>query len=124
MLLATGYPTLLPSGSVKSGSKSSFALPSQRLRAAPIRPVKFERRHELHCRAQDGRNATVTDIRKIDTEKGSLSHTLRETVFTPETAVPVALGVGGAFLAGYGQDGAVIGETIASQICESGLRRP
>lgn len=111
MLLIQGRPALLPAG--LSGPKCSFATPSRPLQglcAAPFRPVKLERRHALHCRAEDGRSSTVTDIRKIDTEKGSLTHTLRETVFTPETVVPVALGVGGAFLAGYGQDGAVVGE--------------
>ena len=111
MLLVRGSPGVLPVG--KSGSKATFAPPLpalQRLRAAPFRSVKLERRHALRCRAEDGRNSAVTDIRKIDTEKGSLSHQLRETVFTPETLVPVALGVGGAFLAGYGQDGALVGE--------------
>ena len=109
MLLVRECPALQPIG--KSGLKP-FASPSpaQRLRAAPFRPVKHERRHAKHCRAEDGRNSRVTDIRKIDTEKGGLAHTLRETVITPETVVPVALGVGGAFLAGYGQDGAVLGE--------------
>lgn len=112
MLLVQGRPAVLLAG--KSCSKSPFAPPpSQRLCAAPFRPVKLERRHALHCRAEDGRNSTVTDIRKIDTEKGSLTHTIRETVVTPETLVPIALGVGGAFLAGYGQDGAVIGEMTA-----------
>lgn len=109
MLLIRGSPAVLPVG--KSGSKPHFAPPPvQRLRAAPFRPVKVERRHALHCRAEGGRNSAVTDIRKIDTEKGSLQHQLRETVLTPETLVPVALGVGGALLAGYGQDGALIGE--------------
>lgn len=36
-------------------------------------------------------------------------HSLRESVFTPESLVPLAIGVGGGILAGYGQDGAVIG---------------
>lgn len=109
MLLIRGSPAVLPVG--KSGSKSLFAPPPlQRLRVAPFRPVKLERRHAFLCRAEDGRNSAVTDIRKIDTEKGSLQHQLRETVLTPETLVPVVLGVGGALLAGYGQDGAVIGE--------------
>lgn len=92
-------------------SLSTIALYHRRDSAQlPFRTVKLERRNALHCRAEDGRNSTVTDIRKIDTEKGSLTHTLRETVVTPETLVLIALGVGGAFLAGYGQDGAVIGE--------------
>ena len=46
----------------------------------------------------------------MDTGKGGLVHSFRETVFTPESAIPVAIGVGGAYLAGYGQDGAAIGE--------------
>lgn len=127
MLLVRGSPAVLPVG--KSGSKSSFAPPLRRHRAAPFRPVKLDRRHALHCRAEDGHKSAVTDIRKIDTEKGSLSHQLRETVFTPETLVPVALGVGGAFLAGYGQDGAVIGRTCPADYklvegCRSTDMRP
>ena len=108
MLLVRGCPSLLPVG--KFGPQPFAPSPAQRLHAAPLRPVKLERRHALHCRAEDGRNSSVTDIRKIDVEKGGLAHTLRETVFTPETVVPVALGIGGAFLAGYGQDGAVVGK--------------
>ena len=123
MLLVRGCPSLLPVG--KSGPQP-FAPPSpaQRLHAAPLRPVKFERRHALHCRAEDGRTSSVTDIRKIDVEKGGLTHTLKETIFTPESVVPVALGIGGAFIAGYGQDGAVVGKitgdlrySIRSVIC-------
>ena len=39
--------------------------------------------------------------------------TLRETVFTPESLIPLAIGVGGGIAAGYGQDGALIG-TVSS----------
>lgn len=87
--------------------------PSPRgLRAVPFRQVnRLARRKALRCRAQDDRSSAVTDIRKIDVEKGGLTHTLRETVFTPETLVPIALGIGGAFVAGYGQDGAVLGKS-------------
>ena len=123
MLLVQGRPALLPAG--LSGPKSSFATPSrspQGLCPASFRPVQLERRHALRCRAEDGRNSTVTDLRKIDTKKGGLTHTLRETVLTPETVVPVALGVGGAFLAGYGQDGAVIGEITGDVTYQSAAR--
>jgi hypothetical protein len=85
------------------------ALP--RFRAVTFRKATLGRQSSLICRAED-RGSAVTDIRKIDTEKGGLTHTLRETVFTPESLVPVALGVGGAFLAGYGQDGAVLGTLL------------
>ncbi|KAL0033706.1 hypothetical protein WJX77_001892 [Trebouxia sp. C0004] len=69
----------------------------------------------VHSIAED-RGSAVTDIRKFDTEKGGLTHILRETVFTPESLVPVALGVGGAFLAGYGQDGAVLGAAAGAAL--------
>ncbi|KAL0034602.1 hypothetical protein WJX79_010098 [Trebouxia sp. C0005] len=87
-----------------------------RLRAVTLRKATLVRRQNtLICRAED-RGSAVTDIRKIDTEKGGLTHTLRETVFTPESLVPVALGVGGAFLAGYGQDGAVLGAAAGAAL--------
>ncbi len=106
MLLTKGCPMPLPvcQNCVK-------ALPA--LRKAP----HFSRQKTQICRAQD-RGSAVTDIRKIDSEKGSLTHTLRETVFTPESLVPVALGIGGAFLAGYGQDGAVLGTLLLDCICK------
>ena len=107
MLLTTGCPTQVPL--TRNAAKVACELPVNKFRAVAFRPVKRARRHALRCTAED-RNSTITDIRKIDTEKGSLAHTLRETVFTPESLVPVALGVGGAVLAGYGQDGAVLGE--------------
>ena len=95
---------------------------SNRLRAVALRKdTLVGRQNSLVCRAED-RGSAVTDIRKIDTEKGGLQHTLRETVFTPESLVPVALGVGGAFLAGYGQDGAVLGTLLLDCICKQVLR--
>ena len=106
MLLTKGCPVQLPVS--QSRAKESCHTPSNKLRAVAFRPVRLARQSTLRCRAENS-ESVVTDMRKIDTEKGSLTHTLRETVFTPETLVPVALGVGGAFLAGYGQDGAVIG---------------
>lgn len=66
------------------------------------------RQRNLYCQAQD-RSSATTDIRKVDTEKGGILHSLWETVFTPESLVPLGIGVGGGILAGYGQDGALIG---------------
>ncbi len=114
MLLTTGCPVLLPVS--QKSTHASCRRPSNKVRAVAFRPAKLAHRHALRCRADDG-NSAVTDIRKIDTEKGGLTHTLRETVFTPESLVPVALGVGGAFLAGYGQDGAVIGNLSCQANC-------
>ena len=110
MLLATGYPAFLP---VSKPSSRPLTPATQRFRVSPVRPIKLERRHALRCKAENDSRSAVTDIRKIDVEKGGLTHALRETVFTPETLVPVAIGVGGAFLAGYGQDGVAIGESVA-----------
>ena len=106
MLLTKGCPVLLPV--CHNCPKALPRLSSNSFRAAFRKATLAGRKNVLICRAED-RGSAVTDIRKIDTEKGSLTHTLRETVFTPESLVPVALGVGGAFLAGYGQDGAVLG---------------
>ena len=117
MLLTKGCPVHLP---VRHNcSKALPRLSSNRLRALATRKdTLVGRQNSLICRAED-RGSAVTDIRKIDTEKGGLQHTLRETVFTPESLVPVALGVGGAFLAGYGQDGAVLGTLLLDCICKS-----
>ena len=119
MVLATRRPAFLPISS--SSSRPSLTPASQRLHATPVRPVKLERRHAIQCRAEDGSRSAVTDVRKIDVEKGGLTHTLRETVFTPETLVPVAIGVGGAVFAGYGQDGVAIGKFICNESCSSAL---
>ena len=78
----------------------------------PARVTRLGHRNRLCCRAED-RSTATTDIRKIDTEKGGIAHSLKETVFTPESLIPLAIGVGGGILAGYGQDGALIGELLA-----------
>ena len=110
MLLTKGRPVHLPV--CHSCPKALPRLSPRSLRAVSLRKaIVVARQNTLICRAED-RGSAVTDIRKIDTEKGGLTHTLRETVFTPESLVPVALGVGGTFLAGYGQDGAVIGTPL------------
>ena len=96
-------------------AKVALRPPSQRLRASGFRPAISRRQHSFKCRAQE-RSSATTDIRKIDTEKGGLVHTLQETVLTPAAAVPVALGVGGALLAGYGQDGALIGTCLIHEL--------
>ncbi len=120
MLLTKGCPVHLPV--CHNCPKALPRFPSNRLRAVTFRKVTLVgRQSTLICRAED-RGSAVTDIRKIDTEKGGLTHTLRETVFTPESLVPVALGVGGAFLAGYGQDGAVLGTLLLDYACKQVLR--
>ena len=107
MLLTRECPVHVPVR--QTCTNASPRLPSNRVRAVAFRKTRVvQRQIALKCRSEN-RNSAVTDIRKVDTDKGSLTHTLRETVFTPESLVPVALGVGGAFVAGYGQDGAVLG---------------
>ena len=120
MLLTKGCPVQLPV--CHNRPKVLPRLSSNRLRAVAFRKAALVgRQNTLLCRAED-RGSAVTDIRKIDIEKGGLTHTLRETVFTAESLVPVALGVGGAFLAGYGQDGAVLGTLLLDCICNQAVR--
>lgn len=76
--------------------------------AGPKSLFQHSRHAKLHCQAQD-RSSSVTDVQKIDTEKGGLVHQLKETVFTPASLVPLAIGVGGGFFTLHGQDGALIG---------------
>ena len=52
-----------------------------------------------------------TAIQRVDDQPGALS-VVQQSVASPFTALPIALGSVGAYLAGYGPDGAVLGDLL------------
>ena len=62
-------------------------------------------RHICKAQQQPG-----TAIERADTGKGSLGNVIQETLLSPFTGVPIALAAVGAYLAGYGLEGAAAGQ--------------
>lgn len=58
------------------------------------------------CRAQRAPGAA---IERADPNKSSLATIVKDSVVSPFTAVPIAAAAAGAYFAGYGYEGAVLG---------------
>lgn len=53
-----------------------------------------------------------TAIQRVDDFQPSTLSVVQQTVASPFTALPIALGSVGAYLAGYGPDGAILGRPV------------
>ena len=59
-----------------------------------------------------------TAIERADTRKGTLAHTVQESIISPFTAVPIlAGGIAGYYLYHQGVDGVSLGRSHCCQLC-------
>lgn len=91
--------------------KGTAPLPTHHSACRPhCRTPGFERRIPI-VTAQQQRESVV--VERADPEKSSPVNLVTQTVLSPFTAAPIALGAVGAYAAGYGLDGAALGMNLS-----------